>query len=385
MFWPRLTFNQQSVERALLSIRNEKVKGEPSSVVRDAELQGWQRRASLQLRTMLRPVKHGLKEAFLKRFLDDLVIATGTDLAYPSDWGQIRIRREWQHIDLLIESRKFIVFIENKTQTRDHSHQLSRYLRSVEQHFPDRTLLAVYLTTEGDPPRERDLPFTRYSYAALSAHLAELLQERTAHLTDRQRVYLEDYLATLKRHIMGEDERKAWVAQLFHDHSDALNFLLKHKPNPKAEIKQHLEAIILENHWKLGSPGDDFVRFLPPESSPRIRQYRGDHPWAHKESLLFEIWVNLPDPDTIGLEFRVVVSPASDPEDAVHRNRLITLLNSVKQPSNHNSGWLHYFAQYVRISGWIEMSWDERRQAVVSFIAELSSAVHHVDRLMAKL
>ena len=245
---------------------------------------------------------HGLKEGFLKRFLDDLRSATGTDLAYPMDWGQIRIRREWQHIDLLIEAPEFIVLIENKTRTRDHSDQLSRYLHTVEQRFPGRRRIAVYLTPEGDAPRERGPMYTPYSYAAISGHLAELLVERGATLTARQRIYLEDYLLVLNRHLMREDERKAWVAQLFHDHGEALNFLLENRPNPKAEIKQLLEHIVQENHRQLGSPGDDFVRFLTPESKG-IEKYRGDHGWAYKESLLFKIWIDLPTPDTIDLEF----------------------------------------------------------------------------------
>src|SRR6266704_3440019 len=75
---------------------------------------------------------HGQGQLFLKAVLMDLLKEAPAELRPLSpidldgtDLRGVEIRREWKHIDLLITCRKpqFVVVIENKVGSYDHSNQ----------------------------------------------------------------------------------------------------------------------------------------------------------------------------------------------------------------------------------------------------------------------
>jgi len=87
------------------------------------------------------------------------------------DGGELRgveVRREWKNIDLLItcDDPSFVIAIENKVGSGEHSNQLNRY-REIVNEAPGLAKYErrqfVFLTPEGESPS--DETWTEYSYA----------------------------------------------------------------------------------------------------------------------------------------------------------------------------------------------------------------------------
>jgi hypothetical protein len=113
---------------------------------------------------LLDPQKnHGLGDAFARR-LYERVLQRHQDrqgLVSPIDldvWDMTGadVRREWQNIDILFEDQenKFVALIENKVGSGEHSGQLKRYLDTIERHYREWRVLAIFLTPDGDDPSE---------------------------------------------------------------------------------------------------------------------------------------------------------------------------------------------------------------------------------------
>jgi len=104
---------------------------------------------------------HGLGDDFVKKFLQKALVGVDQSglpvSAIDLDiWSldDLEIRREWQNIDILLisENNKFVVLIENKIWSSEHSNQLQRYYQIVTHAFPDWKILSLYLNPEGLHP-----------------------------------------------------------------------------------------------------------------------------------------------------------------------------------------------------------------------------------------
>ena len=76
--------------------------------------------------------------------------------------------REKDNIDILIQSSTHSIILENKIYTQDHSSQLSRYIKIIEQEgYSKSDISLIYLTLFGEKPLEQDLDIEvkRVSYA----------------------------------------------------------------------------------------------------------------------------------------------------------------------------------------------------------------------------
>jgi hypothetical protein len=129
---------------------------------------GWVRqeiRHSAFLRWILDPAEtHGLGDYILEKLLKRAAQrSAGTYDDAPSifdveswDLRRTEVLAEWQNIDLLIvsDADQFVVAVENKVDTSEHSNQLQRYRKLVEKRFPEYKRMFVYLTVEGEFPSD---------------------------------------------------------------------------------------------------------------------------------------------------------------------------------------------------------------------------------------
>src|SRR2546427_5053598 len=125
---------------------------------------------------------HGQGQLFLKAVLMDLLkrAAPATRPLSPieldgTDLRGIEIKREWKNIDLLITCQEppFVVAIENKVDSHDHSNQLNRYSNIVKR--PRLKPLYVYLTPDGDEPfQETEEAWLPYKYADIHGVLSRV-------------------------------------------------------------------------------------------------------------------------------------------------------------------------------------------------------------------
>ena len=72
------------------------------------------------------------------------------------NYTDVAVYRERQNIDILVESisNEYVLCIENKVDTQDHSGQLDKYYRIIEEQYPNFTKVYLYLTPEGLAPLE---------------------------------------------------------------------------------------------------------------------------------------------------------------------------------------------------------------------------------------
>ncbi len=157
---------------------------------------------------------HGLRELFLKKFLKDIFAYRDLDWMDEfkidaTDLGSVEIRREWQHIDILIICKEFIVAIENKFLSKEHSDQLTRYRKTIEKYFKSHKSVFVFLTRYGDSPEteEDKQVWINYNYEGIARNIEIILNIYSKMLNKRVRIFLKDYLTTIRMEIMGEEDK----------------------------------------------------------------------------------------------------------------------------------------------------------------------------------
>ena len=85
---------------------------------------------------------HKIGDIFLKRFLREIFSSEKFEKLDQIDvegmnLSNIQIYREWKNIDILIILDEIVVCVENKILTKEHSNQLERYRKIIEENFPD--------------------------------------------------------------------------------------------------------------------------------------------------------------------------------------------------------------------------------------------------------
>lgn len=75
----------------------------------------------------------------------------------------ITVHRQVNHADIVVEiGESYVLLIEDKTATKQHGDQLSRYLREIRKRYPGREVLPVFLKT-GDQCDFRDVEADGYT------------------------------------------------------------------------------------------------------------------------------------------------------------------------------------------------------------------------------
>ena len=324
---------------------------------------------------------HGLRAIFLERFMRD-VIGQWDGLRVLEvermDLNAVDVRREWRHIDILVKCDRFVVVIENKIDSQDHSDQLSRYRTIATDEFGELPVVCVYLTPDGDEPRE-DAGYLTYSYADIQQHLQSILSLYASSLTDRQAVYLEDYLTVLSRHIMKNDPLNDLVETLYKKHQTALDFIIDNLPDMRKEVMKTIEELIMESGWIQGSTNNKFVRFLTPELDEHVRRYSHKNGWKNGESMLLEFVINIGKADKLNLVFKPVISPGGA-EDEPYRNGLIEAMSNIEGASAPKGAhWVVHFTIKHGVAKISEHSAEERKRKLREFWPEVEKLTKKVE------
>ena len=156
---------------------------------------------------------HGLGKLFLTKFLRGI---STSDVATELDefeieelnFNNVEIRREWKNIDLLLIFDSLVICIENKIDSKDHSNQLTKYREIVNSNFKSKKKVFVYLTPIGELPTdqtEREY-YATYSYQEIIEQSDRILKIHGNSLNNGVNQYISDYLTTIKRELMKNDE-----------------------------------------------------------------------------------------------------------------------------------------------------------------------------------
>lgn len=237
---------------------------------------------------------HGLGDILLRKFLRDIFADTKVQNrtlfhADSMDLSNVDVRREWRNIDILIELPDDVIAVENKVDAAEHGQQLRRYKTIVDDEFPGKRKHFVYLTpfgTEASEDEDKKV-YVNYSYSQIAEILANVLALYRESISDKIAIYLGDYLTTIKRELLMNDELNDLAVQVYKAHKAAFDFILENRPDPASILYPYFEEEIRSHGFVMGSKNKGYVRFTSKtlaESLPKSGQG-----WPGKEVFLFEI------------------------------------------------------------------------------------------------
>ena len=186
---------------------------------------------------------HGLGKLFLTKFLRGIAtseIATELDEFEIEElnFNNVELRREWKNIDLLLIFDTLVICIENKIDSKDHSNQLTKYREIVNSNFKSRKKVFVYLTPIGELPidqTEREY-YAIYSYQEIIEQFERILKIHGNSLNSGVNQYISDYLTTIKRELMKNDELNELADKIYKNHRELIDFVFEHKSDIASEL-----------------------------------------------------------------------------------------------------------------------------------------------------
>lgn len=253
---------------------------------------------------------HRLGDTFLRHFLQKVTVADRDsspigviDLA---TWSlhAVEVRREWQQIDILLidESHDFVVIIENKIGSGEHSNQLARYLSTVRDAFPSARVMALFLTPDASMPTDRQYIPVGYD---LIVEAVEAVAERGLPTLDPAlQTLMTHYCLMLRRHVVTNSEIAELCARIYKKHGRALDLIFEHRLDQQSQIRDYLVELIHDTPGIVfdQSPKKEHIQFAVPD---------WDEPWMltsnwtpSKRVLLFQ-FNNVTD----ALSLHLIVGP----------------------------------------------------------------------------
>jgi len=259
---------------------------------------------------------HKLGDIFLKRFLRQVFTSekfhdvNQIDVE-ELDLSKVQILREWKNIDILILLENVVVCIENKVLSKEHSNQLNRYRKIIDENFKDYRKTYVFLTPEGDLSDDETEIYEPISYNFIIETLEKIISIYGESVNDQVKNYIKDYITIIKRELMKTDQLTILSQKIYQNHKELLDFIYEHKPEVVDDLRKSMREELPKRNWIEGSENKYYVRFLTPKIKDLIYyNVETKNGWTKKESFLFEIVLY---PSSNQLTFKTVISP-SDPE-----------------------------------------------------------------------
>jgi hypothetical protein len=240
-------------------------------------------RHSNMLAWLLKPDEsHSLGSRFLRRWLMQIVHeaedTTATRLRLPSpieidalEIDEVEVARERENIDLLliirpIKGAPWIICIENKVGSAQHSDQLRRYRQIVERDFPDAEhRIFVFLTKSEEEPEDSD--FLSSSYEIIESVLRICVDERNDQIGSEPKMLVSQYLELLAEDFVGDSKAAQLARQIYKRHRKAIDFILENRKDTISEASRVMEEVLVEYSADLGIQvlphNKGYIRFIP--------------------------------------------------------------------------------------------------------------------------
>ena len=267
----------------------------------------------------------------------------------------LTIEREYKNIDLLVESKEVVFCIENKIFSSEHSDQLKKYKKIVEKEFPNKEKVFIYLTPSGKPSQQETELYLPISYEVILRVLKKLNIQK---IDKNAKIYILDYIATLEKDILKNNELKAPLSKLhlkykefikqilnnrnilqskereiYKKHQEFFDYFSQNKFDPEW-ISLLIQKTLLKNGYKLGSINSKYVRFYPTELEPFIYKSKKPNTWEHKEIFIFELEIK----EKNTLSIRSCVNRKGD-EDFDY-DALLKKIKTIPNAKQRNKDWV---------------------------------------------
>jgi len=230
-----------------------------------------------------------------------------------------------------------VVVIENKVDTSDSPNQLARYRTIAEETFRERKRHFVYLTPFGSDPEDQEQSnvWINYSYVQVADILERILSLYHESFADKVRHYLRDYLTTIKRELLMNDDLNDLAVKVYLTHRAAFDFIFENRPDPASQLYPYFRQALLDAGFAIGSRNKGYVRF----SSDRLLQNlaKSGQGWPDREQFLLEI-------DYYWNKRNAVMKAVISPGDNALRERLLDAAKELpfyRKPTGEQ--WLVFF------------------------------------------
>jgi hypothetical protein len=248
-----------------------------------------------------------------------------------ADLAQAEVRREWQHIDILVvvpAPYEWLFIIENKVHARESEGQLKRYREVAEQAFDGWTIVPIFLTLDGHDPSEEGqeqgyIPFGHQDVADLLADLVDL----NGNLPSGVQLLLDHYLQTIRRLTMSDPEITRLCQEIYKRHRRAIELILEHGTVVEASgaASRVLSSQWTQEHLPIMniSIQDRSAWFMPAAWEPGLKAVGGPG-WSRVRPQAMACWFWMPaNEDRVG--FVIEVGPTDDLD---RRLRLLDALSN---------------------------------------------------------
>jgi hypothetical protein len=207
------------------------------NIFRTLKIEKMEIRHSNVLAWLLNPTEsHGLKDTVLRRLLSNMLLENKLDGISAADvelmlFDDIEIRREWKHIDVLVidYTNKLAIIIENKIHAAESEKQLSRHKEAVAKEFIGFKLIPIFLTLCGDDVCDEDAKdYICYSHIQVLSILEKLVSQRASQLSEPVRMFLTQYLDTLRRLTMQDESLVKLCKTIYQRHREAIDLIMEY-------------------------------------------------------------------------------------------------------------------------------------------------------------
>ena len=263
---------------------------------------------------------HGLGAEFLTRFVVEVLRTMPTE-SRPlslieialSDLEGTLVLREHHQIDVLCieEAHGFVLAIENKVGSGEHSRQLERYRSYLEEQYRDSRRVLAYLTPDHEEPSDEH--WAPIGYSDVLSIVETLGKKCSNSLGEAVTIALDHYARMLRRNIVTDDELKNIARTIYRKHKVALDFIFEQRPDDQLEISEFVADLASkEDRIELVHCDKNFINFFPKvwtgihafNATPADKWTRTGH------SLLFEVR-NKPD----SIKMAIVIGPGVDADE----------------------------------------------------------------------
>jgi hypothetical protein len=214
---------------------------------------------------------HGQGSLFLNAVLMDLLRQSPPALRPFSpiqldgaEMSGVQIRREYRSIDVLIEcdDPRFVIVIENKIDSREHSNQLRRYRKTVSELYGNVPTQFVYLTREGDEPS--DDGWTIYTYRDIHQTLSRVRRANEGNIGADVLTFLDHYLNMIGSRFMDDPEIDELCKTIYKNHRRAIDLIIERVgPSSAATIRAIAEEVKNLPDWKVILSTTHLLRLMP--------------------------------------------------------------------------------------------------------------------------
>lgn len=243
---------------------------------------------------------HGLSDKVLRGFIQYAITCeSGNDFDVFStllmDLNSFNILREWKNIDILAvsEEEKFVICIENKIDSGEHSNQLNRYRDIVEHTYPGYRYMYIFLSPDRVPASDEDT-WATMGYGDVLEILTSAVKQ--VELLPDAALLINNYIDTLRRDIVGDERLAQICADIYAKHGKALDLIFEHRPDRASHVADVIKAWCLEKQKAglleidLERSGKSIIRFTTPYMSLLFPDSQSaDSGWNTKKRYYYEI------------------------------------------------------------------------------------------------